>query len=75
MFTPLCDTDAIRAEINQGADKATAYQRCRTGFGAARQRDNDFLIRMGISRSYSLTLCISKKAVAGAAATSRLGAA
>lgn len=68
MFTHLSDKDAIRAEIAQGADKAIGL------IGDVEQdsallasEDNDFLIRMGVSRKLLTDVMYQQKAVADVA--------
>ncbi|HUE79062.1 MAG TPA: hypothetical protein VMN38_05475 [Sphingomicrobium sp.] len=68
MFTHLGDKDAIRAEIAQGADKTIGL------IGEVEQEsallaseDNDFLIRMGISRKLLTDVMYQQKAVADGA--------
>ncbi len=67
MFTHLGDKEAIRAEIAQGADKAIGL------IGDVEQdsallasEDNDFLIRMGVSRKLLTDVMYRQKAVADA---------
>jgi len=67
MFTHLGDKDAIRAEIAQGADKTLGL------IGDVEQdsamlasEDNDFLIRMGVSRKLLTDVMYKQKAIAGA---------
>ena len=66
MFTHLGDKDAVRAEIAQGADKTLGL------IGDVEQdsallasEDNDFLIRMGVSRKLLTDVMYQQKAVAG----------
>ena len=66
MFTHLGDKDAIRAEIAQGADNTIGL------IGDVEQdsamlasEDNDFLIRMGVSRKLLTDVMYKQKAVAG----------
>ena len=66
MFTHLGDKDAIRAEIAQGTDKAIGL------IGDVEQdsamlasEDNDFLIRMGVSRKLLTDVMYKQKAIAG----------
>jgi hypothetical protein len=68
MFTHLGDKDAIRAEIAQGADKAIGL------IGDVEQdsallasEDNDFLIKMGVSRKLLTDVMYQQKAVAAGA--------
>ena len=65
MFTHLADKDAVHAEVAQGADKATKL------LGDVEQdsamlasEDNDFLIKMGISRKLLTEVMYQQKAVA-----------
>lgn len=65
MFTHLGDKDAVRAEIAQGADKTIGL------IGDVEQdsamlasEDNDFLIRMGVSRKLLTDVMYKQKAVA-----------
>ena len=67
MFTHLGDKDAMHAEISQGADSALGL------IGDVEQdsamlasEDNDFLIRMGVSRKLLTEVMYKQKAVAGA---------
>ena len=67
MFTHLGDKDAIRAEIAQGTDSALGL------IGDVEQdsamlasEDNDFLIRMGVSRKLLTDVMYKQKAIAGA---------
>ena len=67
MFTHLGDKDAVRAEIAQGADKTIGL------IGDVEQdsamlasEDNDFLIRMGVSRKLLTDVMYKQKAVADA---------
>ena len=67
MFTHLGDKDAIRAEIAQGSDSAMGL------IGDVEQdsamlasEDNDFLIRMGVSRKLLTDVMYKQKAIAGA---------
>lgn len=65
MFTHLADKDAVQAEVSQGADKATKL------LGDVEQdsamlasEDNDFLIKMGVSRKLLTEVMYQQKAVA-----------
>ena len=76
MFTHLGDKEAVRSELKKGADKAIGL------IGDVEQdsallasEDNDFLIRMGVSRKLLTDVMYQQKAVATAPATSRPGAA
>lgn len=66
MFTHLGDKDAVRAEIDKGADNTMGL------IGDVEQEsallaseDNDFLIRMGVSRKLLTEVMYRQKAVAG----------
>lgn len=65
MFTHLADKDAVHAEVAGGADKAVAL------IGDVEQdsamlasEDNDFLIKMGVSRKLLTEVMYKQKAVA-----------
>lgn len=65
MFTHLADKDAVHAEVAQGADKAVQL------IGDVEQdsamlasEDNDFLIKMGVSRKLLTEVMYQQKAVA-----------
>jgi hypothetical protein len=65
MFTHLGDKEAVQAEVSRGADAATAL------IGDVEQdsamlasEDNDFLIRMGVSRKLLTEVMYKQKAVA-----------
>ena len=65
MFTHLADKDAIHAEIAQGADNTIGL------IGDVEQdsallasEDNDFLIKMGVSRKLLTDVMYQQKAVA-----------
>jgi hypothetical protein len=65
MFTHLGDKDAVHAEVSQGADRAAAL------IGDVEQdsamlasEDNDFLIKMGVSRKLLTEVMYKQKAVA-----------
>ena len=65
MFTHLADKDAVHAEVSQGADKAAQL------IGDVEQdsamlasEDNDFLIKMGVSRKLLTEVMYKQKAVA-----------
>jgi len=65
MFTHLGDKDAVHAEVSQGADQAAAL------IGDVEQdsamlasEDNDFLIKMGVSRKLLTDVMYKQKAVA-----------
>ena len=65
MFTHLADKDAVHAEVAQGADKAAKL------LGDVEQdsamlasEDNDFLIKMGVSRTLLTEVMYQQKAVA-----------
>jgi hypothetical protein len=66
MFTHVSDKDAIHAEVSKGADAAAEL------IGDVEQdsamlasEDNDFLIRMGVSRKLLTEVMYKQKAVAG----------
>jgi hypothetical protein len=66
MFTHLADKDAVRAEVTRDADSALEL------IGDVEQdsallasEDNDFLIRMGVSRKLLTDVMYQQKAVAG----------
>jgi hypothetical protein len=66
MFTHAQDADAIKAELASGGDKAIGL------IGAVEQdsallasEDNDFLIRMGVSRKLLTEVMYRQKAIAG----------
>ena len=68
MFTHLGDKDAVRSELKKGTDKAIGL------IGDVEQdsallasEDNDFLIRMGVSRKLLTDVMYQQKAVAGSA--------
>ena len=76
MFTHLGDKEAVRSELKKGSDKAIGL------IGDVEQdsallasEDNDFLIRMGVSRKLLTEVMYQQKAVATARATSRPAAA
>ena len=65
MFTHLADKDAVHAEVSQGAEKAARL------IGDVEQdsamlasEDNDFLIKMGVSRKLLTEVMYQQKAVA-----------
>jgi len=65
MFTHVDDKDAVHAEVSQGADKAAQL------IGDVEQdsamlasEDNDFLIKMGVSRKLLTEVMYKQKAVA-----------
>ena len=67
MFTHLTDTDAVRAEVERDSDSAIEL------IGDVEQEsallaseDNDFLIRMGVSRKLLTEVMYRQKALAGA---------
>ncbi len=67
MFTHVADKDAVRSELEKGADNAIGL------IGDVEQdsallasEDNDFLIRMGVSRKLLTEVMYQQKAVAGA---------
>lgn len=66
MFTHVADQDAVRAEIARGSDKAIAL------IGDVEQdsallasEDNDFLIKMGVSRKLLTEIMYQQKAIHG----------
>jgi hypothetical protein len=66
MFTHLGDKEAVRSELNKGADNAMGL------IGDVEQdsallasEDNDFMIRMGVSRKLLTEVMYQQKAVAG----------
>jgi hypothetical protein len=68
MFTHLADKDAVHAEVTQGVDKAAQL------IGDVEQdsamlasEDNDFLIKMGVSRKLLTEVMYKQKAVAAGA--------
>ena len=68
MFTHLGDKDAIRAEIDQGTDKTIGLiGEVEQDSALLASEDNDFLIRMGISRKLLTDVMYQQKAVADAA--------
>jgi hypothetical protein len=67
MFTHLGDKEAVREELKQGTDEAIGL------IGDVEQdsallasEDNDFLIRMGVSRKLLTDVMYRQKAIAGA---------
>lgn len=67
MFTHLGDKEAIRAEIAQGADKAIGLiGEVEQDSALLASEDNDFLIRMGVSRKLLTDVMYKQKAVADA---------
>lgn len=72
MFTHLSDKKAVRSELSKGADRAIGI------IGDVEQdsallasEDNDFLIRMGISRKLLTEVMYQQKAVAAGGSTRR----
>ena len=65
MFTHLADKDAVNAEVAQGADKAVRLMSDMEQDSAMlASEDNDFLIRMGVSRKLLTEVMYKQKAVA-----------
>ncbi len=65
MFTHLADKDAVHAEVAQGADKATKLLgEVEQDSAMLASEDNDFLIKMGISRKLLTEVMYQQKAVA-----------
>ena len=65
MFTHLADKDAVHAEVSQGADKAVRLMSDMEQDSAMlASEDNDFLIRMGVSRKLLTEVMYKQKAVA-----------
>lgn len=68
MFTHLGDKEAIRAEIAQGADKAIGLiGEVEQDSALLASEDNDFLIRMGVSRKLLTDVMYRQQALAEAA--------
>ena len=67
MFTHLGDKEAIRAEIAQGTDQAIGLiGEVEQDSAMLASEDNDFLIRMGVSRKLLTDVMYKQKAVADA---------
>jgi hypothetical protein len=65
MFTHLADKDAVQAELSQGADKAVELiSGVEQDSAMLASEDNDFLIRMGVSRKLLTEIMYKQKAVA-----------
>ena len=65
MFTHLADKDAVHAELSQGADKAVELiSGVEQDSAMLASEDNDFLIRMGVSRKLLTEIMYKQKAVA-----------
>jgi hypothetical protein len=65
MFTHLADTDAVRAELSQSADEALALiSGLEQDSAMLASEDNDFLIRMGVSRKLLTEVMYKQKAIA-----------
>jgi hypothetical protein len=64
MFTHLADKDAVHAEISKGADKAVQLMSdVEQDSAMLASEDNDFLIRMGVSRKLLTEVMYRQKAV------------
>lgn len=67
MFTHLGDQEAVRSELEQGADNAIALiGEVEQDSAILASEDNDFLIRMGVSRKLLTEVMYRQRAVAGA---------
>jgi len=65
MFTHLSDKDAVHAEVSQSADEALALiSGLEQDSAMLASEDNDFLIRMGVSRKLLTEIMYKQKAVA-----------
>jgi hypothetical protein len=65
MFTHLADKDAVHAELSQSADEALALiSGLEQDSALLASEDNDFLIRMGVSRKLLTEVMYKQKAVA-----------
>ena len=65
MFTHLADKDAVQAELSKGADKAVELiSGVEQESAMLASEDNDFLIRMGVSRKLLTEIMYKQKAVA-----------
>ena len=65
MFTHLADKDAVHAEVSQSADDALALiSGLEQDSAMLASEDNDFLIRMGVSRKLLTEVMYKQKAVA-----------
>ena len=68
MFTHLSDKDAVRSELAKGHDNAIGLiGEVEQDSALLASEDNDFLIRMGVSRKLLTEVMYQQKAVAGAA--------
>ena len=64
MFTHLADKDAVHAEVSQSADEALALiSGLEQDSAMLASEDNDFLIRMGVSRKLLTEVMYKQKAV------------
>ncbi len=67
MFTHLGDTEAVREEIKHGTDRAIdLIGDVEQDSALLASEDNDFLIRMGVSRKLLTDVMYRQKAIAGA---------
>jgi hypothetical protein len=67
MFTHAGNRDAIRAEVSGNADAAVSLiAEAEQGSALLASEDNDFMIRMGISRSFLTEVMYQQRAVASA---------
>ena len=65
MFTHLADKDAVHAEVSQGAEKTVELiSGVEQDSAMLASEDNDFLIRMGVSRKLLTEIMYKQKAVA-----------
>lgn len=65
MFTHVSDKDAVHAELSRGADKAVELiSGVEQDSAMLASEDNDFLIRMGVSRKLLTEIMYRQKAVA-----------
>lgn len=65
MFTHLADKDAVHAEVSQGADKAVELiSSVEQDSAMLASEDNDFLIRMGVSRKLLTEIMYKQQAIA-----------
>lgn len=65
MFTHLADKDAVHAEVSKGADKAVQLMSdVEQDSAMLASEDNDFLIKMGVSRKLLTEVMYKQKAVA-----------
>lgn len=64
MFTHVADKDAVHAEVSQGADKAAELiSEVEQDSAMLASEDNDFLIRMGVSRKLLTEVMYKQRAV------------